>query len=59
MSPFSNSLLRRCAHTQPAPLHPVVTVGPFAKWAVEFTTCNPASAKERSIVHNCGSELLY
>ena len=28
----------------PAPLHPVVTVGPFAKWGVDFTTCNPTSA---------------
>lgn len=28
----------------PAPLHPVIAVGPFAKWEVNFITCNPASA---------------
>eukprot|EP00253_Pinus_taeda_P010675 PITA_10675 len=28
----------------PAPLHPVVTVGPFAKWGIDYTTCNPHSA---------------
>jgi hypothetical protein len=29
------------SHT--APLHPVVFVGPFAKWGIEFMTCNPHS----------------
>ena len=29
--------------THPAPLHPVVSVGPFAKWGIDFTTCNPLS----------------
>lgn len=28
----------------PAPLHPVVTVGPFAKWGIDYTTCKPRSA---------------
>eukprot|EP00253_Pinus_taeda_P022277 PITA_22277 len=28
----------------PTPLHPVVTVGPFAKWGIDFVTCNPRSA---------------
>eukprot|EP00253_Pinus_taeda_P008763 PITA_08763 len=28
----------------PAPLHPVVVVGPFAKWANDFMTCNPTLA---------------
>ena len=28
----------------PAPLHPVVAIGPFAKWGIDFTTCNPPSA---------------
>ena len=27
-----------------APLHPVVSIGPFAKWDIDFTTCNPPSA---------------
>jgi transposase InsO family protein len=30
-----------CAHR--APLHPVVSIGPFAKWGIDFTTCNPPS----------------
>jgi hypothetical protein len=30
--------------SHPAPLHPVVTVGPFTKWGVDFMDCNPASA---------------
>jgi hypothetical protein len=28
----------------PAPLHPIITVGPFAKWGIDFITCNPHSA---------------
>eukprot|EP00253_Pinus_taeda_P034083 PITA_34083 len=28
----------------PAPLHPVVTVGLFAKWGIDYVTCNPRSA---------------
>jgi hypothetical protein len=27
----------------PAPLHPVVSVGPFAKWGIDFMTCHPHS----------------
>eukprot|EP00253_Pinus_taeda_P003675 PITA_03675 len=27
----------------PAPLQPVVSVGPFAKWGINFMTCNPTS----------------
>lgn len=29
----------------PAPLHLVISVGPFEKWAVYFTTLNPTSAQ--------------
>ena len=32
------------ARTPPAPLHPVVTVGPFCKWAIDFMECRPTSA---------------
>eukprot|EP00253_Pinus_taeda_P006691 PITA_06691 len=28
----------------PAPLHPIITVGLFAKWGIDFITCNPHSA---------------
>jgi hypothetical protein len=30
-----------CSH--PSPLHPVIIVGPFTKWGVDFVDCNPAS----------------
>eukprot|EP00253_Pinus_taeda_P033561 PITA_33561 len=30
--------------TPPAPLHPIIVVGPFAKWGIDFITCNPHSA---------------
>ena len=30
-------------HSPPIPLHPVITVGPFAKWGINFMTCNPHS----------------
>eukprot|EP00253_Pinus_taeda_P029358 PITA_29358 len=28
----------------PAPLHPIISFGPFAKWGIDFITCNPHSA---------------
>ena len=28
----------------PAPLHPIIVVGPFDKWGIDFITCNPHSA---------------
>ena len=31
-------------HSKPAPLHPIITVGPFTKWGLDFMDCNPASA---------------
>ena len=27
----------------PAPLHPIIVVDPFAKWGIDFITCNPHS----------------
>ena len=32
-------------HTHPALLHPVIAIGPFAKWGIEFMHCNPTSAE--------------
>jgi hypothetical protein len=29
--------------SHPTPLHPVVSVGPFAKWGIDFMTCHPHS----------------
>ena len=29
----------------PTPLHPIIVVGPFAKWGIDFITCNPHSVE--------------
>lgn len=26
-----------------APLHPIITISPFAKWGIDYMTCNPCS----------------
>jgi hypothetical protein len=31
--------------SHPAHLHPVVYVGPFAKWGIDVMTCNPHSVR--------------
>jgi hypothetical protein len=28
-----------------APMFPVITVGPFTKWGIDYTTCNPPSVR--------------
>jgi len=35
----------RKTRISPAPLQLVVTIGSFAKWGIDFMTCNPTSAK--------------
>ena len=30
--------------SKPTPLHPIIPAGPFTKWGLDFTDCNPASA---------------
>eukprot|EP00253_Pinus_taeda_P022667 PITA_22667 len=32
------------------PLFPIVTVGPFTKWGIDFTTCNPPSATNQNYI---------
>ena len=32
-------------HSHLAPLHPIITVGPFTKWVADFMDCNPASTR--------------
>ena len=27
-------------HLKPAPLHPIITAGPFTKWGLDFMDCN-------------------
>lgn len=35
-------------HAPPTLLHSVISIGPFAKWGIDFVTCNPVS----SVGHN-------
>jgi hypothetical protein len=35
--------LRKCVHIPT--MFPVITIGPFTKWGVDFMTCHPASAR--------------
>ena len=37
-------IYQRKMHVPPVPLHPVITVGPFSKWGIDFMTCNPRLA---------------
>jgi len=37
-------IYQRKMRVPPAPLQPVVTVGPFAKWGIDYTTYNPRLA---------------
>ena len=37
-------VFNRKMRAPPAPLHPIIVVGPFVKWGIEFITCNPHSA---------------
>lgn len=34
----------------PAPLHPIVAINPFAKWGIDFITCNPHSTREHAYI---------
>ena len=31
--------------THLASLHPIISIGPFAKWGIDFVHCNPTSAR--------------
>ena len=37
-------MFARNMHSHPTMLHPIITVGPFTKWGLNFMDCNPASA---------------
>jgi hypothetical protein len=32
------------ARTHPMPMHPIIAIGPFAKWGIDFMQCKPTSA---------------
>jgi hypothetical protein len=35
----------RKMRAHPTPMFPVITFGPFTKWGIDYTTCNPLSAR--------------
>ena len=41
--PYQLFYPKKCTH--PAPLHPVIVVGHFSKWGIDFMHCNPTSTK--------------
>ena len=40
--PYQHFYPKKCIN--PTPLHPVIAIGPFAKWGIDFLHCNPTSA---------------
>jgi len=38
-------IFNRKTKIPPTPLQPVVAIRPFAKWGIDFMTCNPTSAR--------------
>jgi hypothetical protein len=57
-SPFKNSMLAKPIIIRywphPTPLHPMVLVGPFVKWGIDFMTCHPHSARGHGyIIFRC------
>ena len=43
-------IYQRKMRAPPVPLHPVITVGPFAKWGIDFMTCNPRLARGHAYI---------
>ena len=37
-----------CAHS--TPLHPIVSVVPFAKWGIDFTACKPPFVTDHNYI---------
>lgn len=37
-------------HAHTTPLHPIMTVGPFAKWGIDFLTCHPTLAARHKYI---------
>jgi hypothetical protein len=38
-------IFSRKMRAHPAPMFPAIIVGPFTKWGIDYTTCNPHSAR--------------
>ena len=35
----------RKVRSHPSPMHPIIAIGPFSKWGIDFTTCHPPLAQ--------------
>jgi hypothetical protein len=42
---FSNKM-----HAHPSTLHPIVAIGPFSKWGIDYTTCKPLSVSSNNYI---------
>ena len=51
-------LYPRKMRSHPAPLFPIISVGPFMKWGIYYMTCNLVSAEGAQIYH-CHCRLFY
>ena len=49
--PCQHFYLKMCTH--PTPLHPVIAVGPFSKWGIDFMHCKPTSAGGHGYIIVC------
>lgn len=38
-------IYQRKMHASRSPLHPIIIVGPFSKWGIDYMTCNLRSAR--------------
>ena len=43
-------IFSRKVRSHPAPMHPVIAIGPFSKWGIDFTTCHPPSAQAHKYI---------
>jgi hypothetical protein len=37
-------------HTHPMALHPIIIIGPFSKWGIDFMQCKPTSVGGHSYI---------
>jgi hypothetical protein len=43
-------IFNKMARTHPTTLHPIISIGPFSKWGIDFMQCKPTSARGHSYI---------
>eukprot|EP00253_Pinus_taeda_P035459 PITA_35459 len=43
-------IFNRKVRAPSAPLHPIISIGPFSKWGIDYITCNPHSARGHAYI---------